>query len=130
LILIDSTIYIDWFRRRVELQPVLEPWVRARAVASCGVIRAEVLRGILHPLQKERLSAFFDVLEEVPTESRVWRESAELAWELDRKGSVLPLTDVVIATCARSVGAAVVTLDGHFSKIPGLKVFAAVPPLG
>jgi predicted nucleic acid-binding protein len=47
-----------------------------------------------------------------------------LAWELDREGEVLPLTDVAIAACAKRVGATVITTDLHFAKVPGLKVRA------
>jgi predicted nucleic acid-binding protein len=45
-----------------------------------------------------------------------------LAWELDRQGDVLPLTDLVIASCALRIDAAVLTLDHHFALVPGLRV--------
>jgi predicted nucleic acid-binding protein len=127
MLLIDSTIYVDWFRRRVEPRDIIEPWIRAREIAICGVIRAEVIRGVIDPHQKARIAELFDVLEEIPTDRALWHGAAELAWKLDREGIVLPLTDIVIAVCAQRIGATVVTLDEHFSRVPRLHVLEEVP---
>jgi hypothetical protein len=129
VILIDSTLYIDWLRRRVDLRQILEPWILAQAVAGCGIVRAEVVRGILDPRQKQRLQEIFDVVLEVPTDPQLWHTASELAWGLDRKGIVLPLTDIVIAACALRVHATIVTTDPHFSRIPDLAVRSDVPLL-
>jgi len=64
----------------------------------------------------------FAAMHEVPMGPALWSEVAELAWELDRRGEVLPLTDVAIAAWAREAGAAVITTDPHFKKVTGLKV--------
>jgi predicted nucleic acid-binding protein len=127
MLLIDSTTYVDWFRRRVEPQEIIEPWIRAREIAICGVIRAEVIRGVIDPRQKSRIGELFDILEEVSTDSVLWHDATELAWRLDRKGIVLPLTDIVIAACARRIDATVITLDDHFSQVPQLRVLRDVP---
>ena len=129
MLLVDSTVYIDWFRRRVDPRPMLEPWIKARALAICGIIRAEVIRGVLHPGQKAKICALFDLLEEVPTDADLWHEAAELAWRLDRQGNVLPLTDIVIAACTLRVGAALITTDEHFAEIPGLRTRRELPRL-
>ena len=127
MLLIDSTVYVDWFRRRVEPQEIIEPWIKARAIAICGIIRAEVIRGVINPRQKVKIAELFDVLEEVPTDSVLWHDAAEMAWRLDRKGAVLPLTDIVIAACAQRVNATLITLDDHFTKVPELKILEDVP---
>ncbi len=68
------------------------------------------------------ITAFLSVLQNVPTDNRLWEETSELAWELDRKGWVIPALDIVIACSAKRIGAAVLTTDKHFEKIPGLAV--------
>jgi predicted nucleic acid-binding protein len=120
--LVDSTIYIDLLRRGEDILYVLKPSLLGGQLFVCGVIRMEVLRGIRSRGMRDELSDFFDVMTEVPTDTRIWREATNLAWTLDRRGTVLPLTDLVIASCALAVGTAVVTTDPHFSRIPGLKV--------
>jgi predicted nucleic acid-binding protein len=127
MLLIDSTIYVDWLRRRVEPQEIIEPWIRARELAICGVIRAEVIRGVIDPRQKTRITELFDVLEEAQTDSALWHDASELAWRLNRRGTILPLTDIVIAACARRINATLITLDHHFSKVPGLRILGVVP---
>ena len=121
MILVDSTHYIDWLRKRIDFARLLEPWVRSRSLCLCGVIRVEVIRGILNPNQKARVEEFFDLIPEVPTDSALWRDVATLAWKLDRDGKVLPLTDLIISAVALKVGATVVTSDRHFWEVPGLE---------
>ena len=121
MILVDSTIYIDWLRNRTGFTLLLKPWVRAGTLVSCGVIRVEVLRGVLDRKQRQRLEDFFDLIPEIPAERELWRDASNLAWKLDREGKVLPLTDLVIGVSALSVGATVITLDKHFWQVPGLE---------
>lgn len=49
-----------------------------------------------------------------------WESTLILAWELDRKGIVLPLPDLHIAACAMHSGAVILTYDEHFQMIPGI----------
>jgi len=106
---------------------LLRPWLIAGQLWTCGVIRAEVLRGVRLPRIKSDLNDLFDAMAEVPTDAGLWRATADLAWELDRRGTILPLTDLIIAACALQVGAPVVTLDGYFSLVPGLQTRRDLP---
>jgi len=54
---------------------------------------------------------------------------SELAWRLDRNGTVLPLTEVSIAACSMRIGAKLITTDDHFSKVSGLSIIHQVPRL-
>ena len=117
--LIDSTFYIDTLRRKLDVRYLLKAWLVGSQLWTCGVIRTEVVRRVRSPRIKTDLSNLFDVIPEVPTNEDLWRATAELAWELDQRRAVLPLTDLIIAACALQVGAPVVTLDAHFSLVPG-----------
>ncbi|MDB6080423.1 MAG: VapC toxin family domain ribonuclease [Akkermansiaceae bacterium] len=122
LILIDSNVYIGFLN--AGLDPVREIGGRAALedVACCGVVKAEVLRGIKGPRQRERLEEFFSVTQMIATPASLWDEAWHLAWKLDRQGKILPLQDIVIACCALRAGAAVMTRDKHFQAIPDLRV--------
>jgi len=85
-------------------------------------VRSEVGRGIKHPDVRARFIRFWDVMINVPPDEHLWREVEELAWRLDRSGNRLPLPDIIIACCARRIGAAVLTFDEHFARVPGLRV--------
>jgi hypothetical protein len=92
-----------------------------RDLAVCGVIRCEVGRGIKSPGVRQRFSAAWDVMLNVPSDNRMWSEVEQTLWELDRQGTTLPLTDVVIACSARRIGAVILTYDHHFDMIPGTR---------
>jgi predicted nucleic acid-binding protein len=119
--LIDATIYIELLRCGEDLPFILKPYLMANQLFTCGVVRAEVLRGIRSVQLRDDVSELFDLMIEVPTELRVWKAVAHMAWTLDRRGIVLPLTDIAIGCCALDAGTTVVTSDPHFSRIPGLK---------
>jgi predicted nucleic acid-binding protein len=120
VVLVDSSVYIQLLRQRCD--PVAELLGRydLSELVICDVVRCEVLRGIVEPLARNDLAQLFDRLIHVATDHRVWRETEEMAWRLDRAGKILPLADLIIASCALHAGAAVVTHDRHFELIPNL----------
>lgn len=128
MLLIDSCMYVDWLRNKQYPEQVLRGWVLTCEVATCGIIRVEVLRGVSIPSLHERVERLFDVLIEVPLSSKLLHQTAELAWTLDHSGKVLPLSDLVIAQCALDLDATLVSLDDHFRHVPGLKWSRTLPP--
>src|SRR5688572_15271531 len=121
-VLIDSNIYIGCLS--AGLDPAKEILSRHALddIACCGVVKAEVLRGVRGPKLRKNLEDFFAVTQMIATNASLWDEAWQLAWTLDRQGKTLPLQDIVIACCALRTGAAVVTRDKHFQQIPGLQV--------
>ena len=92
-----------------------------RDIAICPIVRCEVGRGLRFPKARDKFHAFWNVMINVPTDERLWSEAENLAWQLDRQGTTLPLTDIVIACCAKRIGAVVLTHDKHFENVPGLR---------
>jgi len=125
-VMVDANVYIDLLRAKRDAVDILYRWAGDRNLAVCGMIRLEVLRGVKSLKLSSRLSAFMDVMCNVPSNSSLWSEATELAWKLDRQGITLPGPDLVIAASALRLGASVMTSDAHFSRIDGLRVLA--PP--
>jgi predicted nucleic acid-binding protein len=92
----------------------------SRDIATCGLVIAEVERGIRHPNTLQRYIESWEVMGYVESTQRLWQDTLELAWQLDRQGRVLPIQDIHIAACALSINAVVLTHDSHFQEIPGL----------
>ena len=124
MILVDSTKYITWMRQGRNPVALLATAVTTGELMTCGIVRIEVLRGVIKPKAKTELTHFFDIVPEIPLTPVLLSEAAELAWTLDRQGRVLPVSDLIIATCAKRAGATVITEDLHFRQIPGLKLRA------
>jgi len=127
MMLIDSSIYISLIRQGQDVRFVLRRLIQGGEILSCGLVRAEVVRGARSPKIRNDLSDMFDVLPEIPTDAKLWREVTDLAWRLDRQGVVLPIADLVIASCALRAKAMLVSLDEHFTKVPGLQTSREIP---
>lgn len=120
MILVDSTKYVAWMRAGNNPVTILASVLRARFLISCGIIRIEVLRGVVKPKARTQIAELFETIPEIPIDDGIIADATETAWQLDRQGRVLPVTDLLIASCAKRVGATVVTEDPHFLHIPGL----------
>jgi predicted nucleic acid-binding protein len=121
-VLVDSCWYIQHLREQRDPMRELLPIATVRDVATCGIVRCEVARGMRDPALLRKFQARLDVMLYVPTDNKLWLEVETMLWQLGRQGITLPLQDVVIATCARRIGAVVLTHDHHFHQIPGIRV--------
>jgi predicted nucleic acid-binding protein len=119
-VLVDSNVFIGLLRRGVDPVGALGEWAGSADLATCGMVRLEVERGLRPGRVRDRIGAFFDVLLMIHTGNRVWFLATEIAWKLGRRGLTLPAQDCLIAACALTAGAAVLTDDRHFQQIPGL----------
>ena len=122
LVVPDSNFYIG--RARLgrdpfsELHSFTDDW----EFATCGMVVLEVCRGRRDPNVLRRFQERFSVMLYLATTSSTWERANALAWNLDRRGIVLPAQDLVIAACALNHDAAVLTADTHFLDVPGLRV--------
>ncbi len=128
-ILVDSSFYITLLRAKSDPLSWLESCagVYDYDFATCGIIWMEVLRGRSDPFVRDRFNRFFQNSVFLNQSPATWERAAQLAWELDRKGEVLPTTDLAIAACALEYDVPVLTFDRHFSKIPGVIALATLP---
>lgn len=124
LILPDSNIYIGAVRAGHDPFQQFAAGIEDRdwEFATCGMVMMEVCRGQRDPNLLKRYRERFAVMIFIPTTNAVWERAAQLAWSLDRHGVVLPAPDLLIAACALQANAAVLTADGHFRQIPGLRI--------
>lgn len=120
LVLVDSSFYITLLRHRRDPLEELQDFDHDYEFAVNGVIRAEVLRGRADPHVRDRYTRAFNVARFLNLSPNGWNRVAQLAWELDRRGIIIPLPDLVIGVTAIEHSAAVLTFDKHFRDIPGV----------
>lgn len=120
-ILADSSFYIRLMRQGQDPLRALSLAAATRDLAVCGVVRCEVARALHQTNLRQKFKQTWDVMINVPTDKRVWEEVEQTLWTLDRRGMVMPLTDVVVGCCAQRIGAVVLTYDHHFHAIPGVR---------
>lgn len=124
LVLVDSSYYIRLATQRFDPLAELTELELDYEFAINGVIWAEVLRGRSDPHVRDRYERAFKLTRMLHLSASGWQRVARLAWDLDRQGEVIPLTDIIIAATALEHGACVLTFDRHFQKIPGLVVIS------
>lgn len=128
-ILVDSCIYITLSKRGLDPSRELMGSLDLVDIATCGMVRLEVIRGIALPKVRAHMNAFFDVMQNVPTDNALWEHACELGWQVTRKGHNMPAQDIIIAACAIRADAAVLTYDRHFDAITGLQVVHSIDDL-
>ena len=127
-VLIDSNYYIRHLKAGRnpfrELAAAGEDW----ELFTCGMVMLEVLRGVRDPRQLDKIEASFSLMNFIPTSNPIWTKARQLAWELDRRGVIIPAQDHLIAACALKADIAVLTADAHFRRVPGLRVLESLAP--
>ena len=128
-VLVDSCVFITLIRARLDPGVELLERFDLEDLATCGVVRLEVIRGIAMLKARKALEGFFDVMQNVPTDNKLWEVACELGWQVARKGHNLPAQDLIIAACAIRVEVPVLTYDQHFDVIPGVRVLRSLDEL-
>ena len=126
--LIDSNIFIGLLRTGKDPAVLLHQVPGVTNLVTCGMVRLEVLGGMKASRTREKVAEFMDVMINVPSDAKLWEQAAEIAWRMRSRGTAIPNADAFIAASAMRVGAAVMSLDKHFSRIDGLLV--TPPPKG
>jgi predicted nucleic acid-binding protein len=122
LVLPDSNFFITCARQGrdpfIELSAYSDEW----EFATCGLVMLEVCRGRKDPNVLRRFREAFSVMIFIPTTYAIWQRAEQLAWGMDRQGTVVQATDIVIATHALQADAAVLSYDSDLLRVPGLRV--------
>lgn len=117
-VLIDTCAWIDFLRQpQGGLGDRVEQLLVSDGAALCGVVQAELMQGAKGRKEQDQLDyllANVPCLEITPAD---WQSAGRLLAQLRAKGLQVPLSDALIAVCARRNQAPVLTLDQHFQHL-------------
>jgi len=128
LILVDSSVWIDFFGRYPgragnELRRLIE---RAERLALTGVIVAEVLQGLNRNVAEvEQYLSQWELLE--PSGTGTYHEAARIYRTARGSGFILTTIDTIIAAIAMEHRATLFTIDEDFARIAQITVLALYP---
>jgi len=122
LVMADTCIWIAAEREAGPAAQLIELTTRDRLV-MCGVIYAEILRGLQDASVRERRIKQLLALQWVETPAEIWQKTAEMARAQDRLGYPVPLTDVHVAALCVENELALWTKDRHFDQFKTLRRF-------
>jgi predicted nucleic acid-binding protein len=128
MVIADTSVWIPFFNRPDSPEKLtLDRLIDADEVALVGVVLAELLQGCRTSTERATLSESLFALFYFEVTQTTWLRTGDLSAQLLRKCVTLPLSDLLIATLAIERDCRVYSLDTHFKKIPGLRLYMPVP---
>ncbi len=122
-IIADTCVWIEFFRNsESELTFQLKGHIKKRNVLMTGMVLAEILQGIKTKKEAGIVKESLKKLPYLEVTRDAWEKAGELSRDLRRKGTPIPLSDLIIASIAILGGYAVLTIDPHFQHVPALKL--------
>ncbi len=118
-VLVDSSVWIHYFRSSGErrAKEALKDALTRGQVATCWVVKAELLVGTRDEASFRKLDDLLGALTDVPIDALVWHKAAQLGAKLRRSGVTLPLPDLLIAQAAMRAEIELWHGDSHFEEI-------------
>ena len=125
MVIADTSVWIPFFNRPdFPEQATLDILIDADEIALVGVVLAELLQACRTESERNSLSDGLTALPYHEVTRATWSRAGDLSAQLLRRGVTLPLSDLVIAALALERACHVYSLDAHFKKIPGLRLYA------
>jgi tRNA(fMet)-specific endonuclease VapC len=121
-VLVDTSIWIEFFKSRSKIGDVLETLLKKDAVWVCGIILFELVQGIRSDNEKAQIIRLLKDLNHIEMTDTLWAKAGDLSRSLKAKGITLPYSDILMAAIALDKNLSVFTLDKHFEHIPGLNI--------
>ena len=129
LVLIDTSGWICFFSRRgyEELKKRISILLDEDRVAIAGPILIELIQGTRNEEEKEKVNGYVKGLHWLPVTDDHWRQSADFAFKLRRKGITGSAIDVLIATLAMDYQCSLLHEDSDFDQISRHSSLACYP---
>lgn len=122
-VLIDTSVWIDYFRRNPVVHGQVEKLIEERRIGTCRFIVAELLQGARseeHYSILKETTEVFKLFEETP---ETWLKAAYVSSQLIRMGKKVGLGDCYIAVLAHQYDIPLWSFDKHFKVIRSVLKF-------
>lgn len=120
---VDTSSWIQFLRRNG--QPEVKQRVRGLLDRGesviCPVVLVELWMGAGSEPDRRDVADLQSVLISLPIDTEVWACASSLASVCRAKGTPMPSSDVIIAACAFTHGAALEAVDAHFATLEGYR---------
>ena len=127
MIVIDTSVLIDALHRKeAALRKIKELEETGETLCTTQINVLELYKGVYSPTKSEagleKVKKLLDAFVILTIDVDVNEMFGELSAELRRRGDAIGDFDELIASIALANGAAIVSRDGHFRRVPGLEV--------
>ena len=123
-VLVDTSIWIEYFNKPdSRAGESLENLLKERRVFCAGVVLTELLQGAKIEREFKLILESVTALPFLETKLTTWIDAGRISFSLRKKGITIPVTDIILASLALESHCLIFTLDPHFNKIPGIKLY-------
>jgi predicted nucleic acid-binding protein len=116
-VLVDTSVWIDYFRKKEPAYGVVSELLREDRICSIGIVLAKLLQGAKSMKEVAVIKDFIHVFEFLPETPQVWQQAGELSFHLRGKGRAVGLSDCFIAVMSKQYNAALLAFDADFTAI-------------
>ena len=117
-VLIDTCAWIDFLRQpQGGLGDQVAQLLASDGAALCGVVQTELMQGAKGRKEQDQLDFLLANVPCFEITAADWLSAGHLLAQLRAKGLQIPLSDALIAVCAKRNQAPVLTLDQHFQHL-------------
>ncbi|NOY64007.1 MAG: PIN domain nuclease [Nitrospirae bacterium] len=119
LVLVDTSVWIESFRTDGDerIRRHLAELILTDRAAWCEIVIIELLNGIRSEMETKKLKEYIEEIHKLPITDGVWAEGRKLIQRCRMKGYTIPVTDIVIASCALYHNVSLEYRDRHFDYI-------------
>lgn len=118
MFLIDSSVWIEYLRPKgsQKVKDRVREILQKDEAVSCGIVIVEVLRGAKNENNFQLLLNSLTSLQQIPIDNTVIERASKWGFMLDRRGKVVPTTDILIASASYKK-ACLLHIDSDFKII-------------
>ena len=116
-VLIDTSVWIDYFRKKNEAYHKVNELINSVKVCCLGLIIAELIQGASTEREVDVIKDLTQVFPQLAESPDSWEKAGTLSFHLKKAGKRVGLHDCYIATVAKENDAAIYTFDKHFEEI-------------
>jgi predicted nucleic acid-binding protein len=118
LVIIDTSIWIDYFRKSDEkIIRLLDELILSTRIITVDLVLGELIQGARTQNEVLILKKYFSFIEILSGNKSTWEKAGELSFSLKKKGKTIHINDCYIATHALDNKFSLFTKDAHFKII-------------
>jgi predicted nucleic acid-binding protein len=111
MILIDTSVWIEFFRQNVKYTEEIERLLKRKLIISIEPVFSELLFGVRHRKDKEMILSYWRILPKIEFGTTSMLKAAEFASDNNFYQSGIGLMDAIIIKSARDGNHTIWTLD-------------------
>lgn len=124
MVIADTSVWIN-AQRVPDSRDSREFWrlFDKREIVMVGPVFAELLQGSRTQREFDTLLSRFDALDYLEANQQTWQIVARIRRHLSSRGCMIGFSDTITGALSIQHGLPLFTLDGHFDRIPDLKLY-------